>query len=170
MNNQNSILIQAQIGAMVISLIVFTAIAVWYLIPWFNRLSKPKAIIALLWVHVPRYITLIMYSAQREGYPITAIAAKEAVIGDVTGAIVALAAIFAFRKSERLGVLFSWLLVLETIADVVVGFLRKAREPLWGKANGVTWLILDFYIPLILVCLPLLIWQLYSRHDKNLNI
>lgn len=159
-------LIKAQIGAMVISLVVFILIAVWYLIPLLKRLSKPKAIIVLLWVHIPRYITLIMYSAQRECYPISAIAAKEAVVGDVVGAIVALAAIAAFRKRERLGILFSWLLVIETIVDVVVGFVRKAHEPLWGKASGVTWLILDFYIPLILICLPLLIWQLISRSDS----
>lgn len=91
----------------------------------------------------------------------------EAVVGDVAGAIIALLAILAFRRFAKIGIVLSWLLVIETVADVIVGFIRKAHEPLWGKASGVTWLILDLYIPLILVCLPLLVWRLIIWRDEK---
>jgi len=89
--------------------------------------------------------------------------AMEAVVGDVAGAAIAFAAIVTLRTSVPRGVVLSWLLVVETILDVVVGVYRKLREPLWGIASGVNWLILDFYIPLILVSLVLIVWQLSAR-------
>ncbi len=160
-------LVKAQLYGMLGSLIVFTLIARWYLVPWLKQMSAFNALTALLWVHVPRYVTLILFSAQHQGYPISNQAALEALVGDVAGAVLALLAITVLPRLPRLGYWMSWTLVLETTADIVIGIVRKAHEPLWGKASGVTWLILDVYIPFILVCLPLLVWQLLSRRLKS---
>jgi hypothetical protein len=35
-------------------------------------------------------------------------------------------------------------------------------------ASGVTWLILAFYVPLVIVGLVLLAWQLYARRGEEL--
>jgi hypothetical protein len=163
-------LLSAQLYAMMGSLLVFALIARWYLVPQLKQMSAFNALTALLWVHVPRYITLILFSAQHEGYPISNRAALEAVVGDVAGAVLALLAIAVLPRLPRLGYWLSWALVLETTADIVVGIIRKVHEPLWGKAGGVTWLILDIYIPLILVCLPLLTWQLLIGKLKSHNM
>lgn len=162
-------LVRAQLYGMLGSLIVFTLIVRWYFVPHLKQLSAFNALTVLLWVHVPRYVTLILFSAQHEGYPITNQAALEAVVGDVAGAALALLAIAVLPRLPRLGYWLSWALVLETTADIVVGIIRKAHEPLWGKASGITWLILDIYIPFILVCLPLLISQLLSGRLKSRN-
>jgi hypothetical protein len=154
---------------MVGSLIVIAIIARWYLVPKLRQMSAFNAITALLWVHVPRYVTLILFSAQHEGYPISNQAALEAVVGDVAGAVLALLAIAVLPRLPRLGYWLSWALVLETAVDIVVGIIRKAHEPLWGKASGVTWLILDVYIPFILICLPLLVWQLFQGRERFQN-
>jgi hypothetical protein len=155
-------LVKAQLLGMLGSLLVFALMARWYLIPQLKQMSAFNALTVLLWVHVPRYVTLILFSAQHEGYPISNAAALEAVVGDVAGAVLALSAIAFLPRLPKLGYWLSWMLVLETTADIVVGIIRKVHEPLWGKASGVTWLILDVYIPFILVCLPLLAWQLIS--------
>lgn len=42
----------------------------------------------------------------------------EAVLGDVTGAIIVLLAILAFRRYAKIGIVLSWILVIETIADI----------------------------------------------------
>jgi len=162
-----SYLVDAQLSAMLGSILVFILVARWYIIPKLKTLRPVTAIVVLLWVHVPRYFTLIQFSAQQQGYPISNAAVMEAVVGDVLGAIIALMAIMAFRLNLKLGLMMSWLLVIETIADVTIGFLRKAHEPLWGKASGVTWLILDLYIPFILICLPLLVWRLIVWHRNQ---
>jgi hypothetical protein len=159
-------LLNAQLYAMLGSLIVFALIARWYLVPQLRQMSAFNAITVLLWVHVPRYVTLILFSAQHEGYPISNSAALEAVVGDVAGALLALLAIAVLPRLPKLGYWLSWAVVTETTADIVVGIIRKAHEPLWGKASGVTWLILDVYIPFILTCLPLLVWQLVRVKAK----
>ena len=163
-----SYLVDAQLSAMLGSILVFILVARWYIIPKLKTLRPVTAIVVLVWVHVPRYFTLIQFSAQQQGYPISNAAVMEAVVGDVAGAIIALLAILAFRRFAKIGIVLSWILVVETIADITVGFIRKAHEPVWGKASGVTWLILDLYIPFILVCLPLLVWRLIVwRDEKN---
>ena len=163
-----SYLVDAQLSAMLGSILVFILVARWYIIPKLKTLRPVTAIVVLLWVHVPRYFTLIQFSAQQQGYPISNAAVMEAVVGDVAGAIIALLAILAFRRFAKIGIVLSWILVVETIADITVGFIRKAHEPVWGKASGVTWLILDLYIPFILICLPLLVWRLIVwRDEKN---
>jgi hypothetical protein len=148
------------------SLVIFALIARWYLVPALRQMSAFNALNALLWVHVPRYITLILFSAQHDGYPISNRAALEAAVGDVAGSVLALLAIAVLPRLPRLGYWLSWALVLETTADIVIGLIRKAHEPLWGKASGVTWLILDVYIPFILICLPLLVWQLIRVRQR----
>jgi hypothetical protein len=82
-----------------------------------------------------------------------------------------MSAIAVLPRLPRLGYWLSWVLVLETTADIVVGIIRKVHEPLWGNASGVTWLILDIYVPFLLTCLPLLIWQLVSsKPNQKLTI
>jgi hypothetical protein len=163
----------AQLSAMMASLIVSSLLALWYFVPWASRSTRRDALLALLWLHVPRYVTLIMYSAQHGGYPISNRAAFEAVTGDVLGAALALLAIIAIQSSamwaRSAGVWLSWLLTAETIVDMTIGIVRKAHEPLWGKSEGVTWLILDFYIPLLMVSVPLLVWQLLSRGREPMS-
>src|ERR1700761_3477849 len=103
-----SYLVNAQLGAMLGSILVFVLVARWYMIPKLKTLRPAIAIVVLLWVHVPRYITLIQFSAQQQGYPISNAAAMEAVVGDVIGAIIALMAIIALRRYAKLGVILSW--------------------------------------------------------------
>src|SRR5207247_645930 len=43
------------------------------------------------------------------------------------------------------------------------------RERLFGAASGVTWFILSFYVPVIIVSLGLLVWQLYTRRGEALT-
>lgn len=166
-------LASAQVGAMLTSIFVCVLLAKWYFVPWSRRVTRRDALLGLLWLHVPRYVTLILFSAQHEGYPISNRAALEAIVGDVFGASIALAAIVSLHvlkpRFRQVGVWLSWFLVVETTVDILVGIARKAHEPLWGKASGVTWLILDFFIPALMVSVPVLVWQLLTRRREPLS-
>lgn len=48
----------AQVGAMLGSLIVSTLLALWYYVPWSLRVTRRDALLVLLWLHVPRYVTI----------------------------------------------------------------------------------------------------------------
>jgi hypothetical protein len=161
-------LVPAQAGAQLISLIVFGAIARWYVVPWLQSRERADALIALLWVHVFRYVALQVFSAQRGGFPISDGGAMDIVIGDMAGAAMAFIAIILLRYRVRAGVALAWLLAAETVYDTVENIRGGIHEHLMGAAGGVTWLILVYFVPMVIVSLVLMVWQLYSRRGEAL--
>jgi hypothetical protein len=162
-------LMPAQASAQLISLIVLIAIARWHVIPWLNSRPRADALIALLWVHVFRYVALQVFSAQHDGFPISNGGAMEIVVGDVAGAVVAFIAIALLRRRVRLAIPFVWLLAAETAYDTVTNIHGGVQEHLMGAASGVTWLILVFFVPMVVVSGALMVGQLYSRRNEELG-
>ena len=162
-------LLPAQASAQLLSLIVFGAIARWYAVPWLKRRPRGDALIALLWVHVFRYVALQVFSAQRDGFPISDGAAMEIVVGDVAGAIMAFVTIALLRRGMRLAIPLAWLLVAETAYDTVSNIHGGVREHLMGAASGVTWFVLVFFVPMVVISVVLLAWQLYSRRSEPID-
>lgn len=164
-----SLLVPAQAGAQLLSLIVFGSIALWYVVPWLNSRPRADALIALLWVHVVRYVALQVFSAQHDGFPISDQGAMEIVVGDVAGALLAYFSIGLLRDRSRMAVPLVWLLALETIYDTYSNIRGGASEHLLGAASGVTWLILAFFVPMVIVSLALIVWQLIARFGEALD-
>lgn len=159
----------AQAGAQLLSLIVFVAAARWYVVPWLKSRTRADALSALLWVHVFRYVALQVFSAQRDGFPISDRGALEIVIGDVAGAAIAFAAITLLRYRVPLAIPLAWLLALETVYDTVTNIQGGVREHLMGAASGVTWMVLTYFVPMVVVSCVLLVWQLYARRGETLG-
>jgi len=165
MNN----LVPAQAGAQFITLFIFITLARWYVAPWLAKRERADALIALLWVHVFRYVALQIFVAQRDGFPISTHGAMEIIIGDVGGAIIAFAAIVLLRQGAFAGVVLCWLLVAETATDTFLNIRGGIEEHLMGAASGVTWMILVFFVPAIIVSVGLLAWQLVARRSEPRN-
>jgi hypothetical protein len=162
-------LVPAQAGAQFVSLFVYAAITRWYVAPWLQRRSRADALIALLWVHVFRYVALQVFSAQRDGFPISDGAAMDIVVGDVVGAVAAFIAIVLLRNRVRAGVALTWLVAAETAYDTVANIRDGIHEHLMGAAGSVTWLVLVYFVPMVVVSLGLIVWQLYSRRGEALD-
>ena len=162
-------LVPAQAAAQLLSLIVLGAIARWYVVPWLNDHRRLDALVALLWVHVFRYVALQVFSAQHSGFPISDGGAMEIVVGDVAGAIIAMVTIALARHRMRVAVALAWLLAAETVYDTIANIRGGMHEQLLGAASGVTWLVLSFFVPVVVVSTGLLIWQLYSRRNEALD-
>ena len=62
-----------------------------------------------------------------------------------------------------------WLLAAETIYDTVSNIRGGVSEHLMGAASGVTWMILVFFVPMVVVSLALIVWQLLSRRSEALD-
>src|SRR5260370_37669732 len=122
----------AQASAQFLSLIVFAAAARWYVVPWLNNHTRADALIALLWVHVFSCVALQVFSAQRDGFPISDSGAMEIVAGDVGGAIIAFIAIALLRRRARLAIPLVWLLAAETVYDTIANIRGGVREHLMG--------------------------------------
>lgn len=163
-------LIPAQAGAQLISLIVFASAARWYVVPWLYRQPRADALIALLWVHVFRYVALQVYSAARlDHFPISTEGARDIVVGDIAGAILAFVAILLLRRRIRIGLVVAGFLVLETAFDTVTNIESGTREHLMGAASGVTWMVLVYFVPMVIVSTALIGLQLYSRRGEILG-
>src|SRR5204862_4011082 len=106
--------------------------------------------------------------AQREGFPISMGGALEIVIGDVGGAVIAFAAIVLWRQRTSAGIVLCWLLIAETATDTFLNIRGGVEEHLMGAATGVTWMILVFFVPAIIVSLGLMAWQLVVRRHESL--
>jgi hypothetical protein len=150
------------------SLGIYVTMAVWYYAPWSRTRGRADALMPLLWVQVARYVALQIVSAQQAGFPISDSRRDQLVYGDVLGAILAVIVIAALRRRARWSIPLVWLLVAETVFDIVNNVGGGVREHLFGLANGTTWFLQSFYIPLLLVALGLTVWQLYSRRGEPL--
>jgi len=157
-------LVPAQAGAQLMTLVIFITLARWYVAPWLARRERADALIALF-----RYVALQVFVAQRDGFPISSHGALEIVIGDVAGAIIAFAAIVLLRQRAFAGVVLSWILVVETTIDTFLNIRGGVEEHLMGAASGVTWMILAFFVPAVVVSIGLLAWQLVSRRHEPLS-
>ncbi len=161
-------LIPAQASSQFLSLIFFGTLATWYAAPWLKARGRADALTVLLWIHVFRYMALQAFSAQRDGFPISNGGLMEIVVGDLIGMAIAFATIVLLRYRVRLAIPLAWVLVAATIYDTVLNIRGGIHEHLMGAAGGVTWLTLGFYVPLLMVSLVLIIWQLYSRRGEAL--
>ncbi len=161
-------LIPAQASTQLLSLIILGTLATWYVAPWLKTRGRADALVALLWIHVFRYMALQAFSAQRGGFPISNGGLMEIVVGDLIGMAIAFATIVLLRYRVLLAIPLAWLLVAETIYDTVLNIRGGIHEHLMGAASGVTWMILGFYVPMMMVSLVMIIWQLYSRRGEAL--
>jgi hypothetical protein len=150
------------------SLVVFVTIARWYAVPWLRSQERADALIPLLWIHAFRYVALQVYSAQQAGFPISNSGSDQIVLGDLAGMILSMIAMVALRQRARWSIPLVWLLVAETATDTVANLINGIHEHLFGAANGVTWMVVTVYVPLLMVSLGLTVWQLYSRQNEPL--
>jgi hypothetical protein len=161
--------INKMVRGLLISLVVYGLIAIWYVVPWIRTLDKRDALTAPLWIHVFRYVTLYLLVAQREGYAISDETLRVVVIGDLSGAVLALAGIIFLRMRSGLGPVFAALVLIASIADFAIGTYVRSQQGPDPEATGVWWLVFVFFAPLVLVTLPLLGWQLYQRRGEALS-
>jgi hypothetical protein len=149
---------------------IFALIAVWYVAPWLRTQPLAAALTPLVWVQVFRDIALQIFSAQHFGFLVSNSTRDMIAYGDVAGTILALIALVALRYRAQIAVPLVWLLILETVADLLNGTVLGLDEQLFEKAYGVTWLILAFYVPMLWVSVALMAWQLYSRRSEKLSL
>ncbi len=156
------------ISVQILSIAVYGLLAILYVAPALKKLDRGAALGWLVGVHVFRYVVLYLYLAQREGYNISDTAATQLVVGDLAGAAIAIVTLILLRLRLRLAIATTWLLLAATLADFVVGTRQRAIDPPHVPPFGTWWLAFSFFAPAILVSVPLLVWQLYTRRREPL--
>lgn len=152
-----------------ISFVVFVLFAVWHAGPWMNSRPLAIALSVPLWIHAFRHVALQVFSAQQFGFRIPDGLARQIAWGDVAGGVLALVALWLLRSRSRAAIPVIWLFVVETVVDFVNASVISIRERTSETAHALTWLILNLYVPLLVVSLGLLVWQLVSRRGEDLD-
>ena len=150
----------AALIAQAISFVVFITAAAWYVVPWMKRRPLDKAVAGLLWVHAFRGVAMQIFSARKFGFAISAGLARQIAWGDVAGAVLALACLWLLRYRSRWARPLLWVLVAETVIDLANGTVQGIHQMAFTTASAVSWVILNFYVPLLWVTIVLLAWRL----------
>lgn len=156
-------------SATVLSFVIFSIMAAWYVAPWLRARQRAEALTPLLWIHAFRHVALQIFSAQKFGFVVSDGARDQIATGDVFGMILAVCAIIALHYRARIASLLTWALVVQTAFDLVYTAVLGVHEQLYATASGLTFLIVTFYVPLLWVSLVLIVWQLYSRRGEPLS-
>jgi hypothetical protein len=149
----------AALIAQVISFVVFITAAAWYA-PWLKRRPLNQALPVLLWVHAFRGVAMQIFSARKFGFAITVGLARQIAWGDVAGAVLALACLWLLRYRSQWARPLLWVFVAETVIDLANATVQGVHQMAFTTANSVTWVILNFYTPLLWVTIVLVAWRL----------
>ena len=155
--------------ATMLSFVLFAILAVWYVAPWLRSRPRVEALTLLVWISAFRSVALQIFSAQHFGFAVSDGARDQIVAGDLIGMMLAVAAIVALHYRARVAPFLVWLLVVETVFDLVYTTILGVHEHLYATASAVTFLIVAFYVPLLWMSVALMAWQLCSRHKEPLT-
>jgi hypothetical protein len=159
----------ASLIATALAFLLAAAFAVWHVVPWMRQRPVAVAISACLWVHVGRIVALQIYSARRFGFEIPLAAAQQIQWVDVVGAGLALLGIWLLRRRSAAAIPVVWLFVVETALDLAYGAVSGIRHHATDTAHDLTWVILNFYVPVLWVSTVLVAWQLVTRRNQLLG-
>jgi hypothetical protein len=127
----------------VLSLVVGTLVARWYVWPRLAAWPRRDALIPLLFVHATRYVGLVFLVPSVVPPDLPAAFAKPAAYGDLIAALLALLALLALRHEWPGAIALTWLFNVVGVADLLYAVAQGTRfdVPL-GAA---------YYIPIVAV-------------------
>jgi hypothetical protein len=142
------------------SAFVFSLVTAWYVWPYLTKLSRNFALVALLWVHVPRYVglTLLVTGMVDPKLPVEFL--SSAAYGDLLAAALALASIFVLRSNWRVAVPLVWVTNTWGFVDLLNGVrgVLSLNVPSFNLSTA--WYIYTFYAPAVLISHLLIFWVL----------
>jgi hypothetical protein len=150
-----------------VSLFVFSLVTAWYIWPALTRLTRSSVLIALLFVHVPRYVGMTLLVTGMIDPKLPGEFLSGAAYGDLLEAALALTSIFALRSNWRFAIPLVWVTNTWGFADLLNGLrgVLSLNVPSFNLAT--IWYIYTFYAPLVIISHLLIFWVLLSRSWKR---
>ena len=134
-----------------LSLVAYALLAFWTVAPRLFKLSREKALVPLLWVHVFRIVggTILAPGAVDAAVPMQ----FRVMIGfgDMATALLALLALIALHARFRGAIAMVWLCIVVGAADTVNAIIQSMRDSVFTFALGVNWVVVTIYVPALLV-------------------
>ena len=142
------------------SLLSYTLIMVWYIVPRLSEQPRVQALLPLVLLHTFRSAGLVVLLPQVMGGAVPPVFAVPAAYGDLLTAGLALLAAFMLRLRPGLALPFVWLFNLVGITDLLFAMYQGVVIGLPFFHLGVYWYIPTLYVPLLLVSHVIVFWFL----------
>jgi hypothetical protein len=143
-----------------VSLLSFTLIMVWYIVPRLSKQPRLQALLPLVLLHTFRSAGLVVLLPQVMGGAVPPVFAVPAAYGDLLTAVLALLAAFMLLLRTGLALPFVWLFNLVGTVDLLYALYEGAMTGLPFFHLGVYWFIPTLYVPLLLVSHVIIFWFL----------
>ncbi|MCB1908681.1 MAG: hypothetical protein KDH15_15035 [Rhodocyclaceae bacterium] len=150
-------------ASMSLAILAWSLVLVWYVHPHLRPLPVEQALRPLLLLHSFRYVGLMFLIPGVTSEALDLRFAAPAAYGDLVAALLALAAIVAFRLGRLPGLAMAWLFSLWGFADLVNAVARGIRFTPDG-ALGATFWIPALIVPLLLVSHVYIFQRLVAEH------
>lgn len=141
------------------SLLVYSLIAKWLVIPKLHSLPRDKALFWLILPHTSRHIGLSFLVPGLAVAPLDSTFSMPTAYGDLLSAILALLTIFALRSGRKGALALVWLFNVVGTVDLLIALSHPEMVPKFGAV----WFIPTMLVPLLLVSHFLIFKQLLSR-------
>jgi hypothetical protein len=132
----------------VLTLLVYSLVAVWYVGPWLARLPLERALVPLLLLHAMRHLGLVFLVPTVVGTPLPEGFAIPAAYGDLLAAILALLALAALRAGWTLAFALVWVFNVVGALDLLNALARGVQL---GVRLGAAYYIPTVAVPALLV-------------------
>ena len=120
-------------------------------LPALRAMPSRRALAAMLWVHVPRYVPLALLAPGQTDAAADDSAISVIAWGDFTASVLAIAALVALHRSSRAGVPWVWVFFVESTVDIVAALSLGLGSGIHEQALGFGWYVLTLYVPMVCV-------------------
>ena len=132
---------------LILSLLVYSLVAKWYLDPWLASQPVDKALMPLIFPHAIRHLGLTFLVTGVVAQPLPSVFANPVAYGDLVSGFLAIVALVALRRQWGLALPLVWIFNIVGTVDLLNALRHAAAVPLLGA----TWFIPTFWVPLLLV-------------------
>ncbi len=136
---------------LVASVVVVSLVTAWYVWPYLTRLPRNSALIALLFVHVFRYVGMTELVAGMIDPKLPGEFVSSAAYGDLLEAALALVSILALRGNWRFAIPVVWVANTWGFLDLLNGVRGVLQLNVPSYKLATLWYVYTFYAPLVLV-------------------
>ncbi|GLV54178.1 hypothetical protein KDH_10260 [Dictyobacter sp. S3.2.2.5] len=153
-----------------VSLLSFTLIASWYVIPRLSKQPYLQALLPLILLNVFRTEGLVFLLPQVIGGTLPSGFAIPAAYGDLVTAVLALLTALVLRLRPGLALPLVWLVNIVGFADLLFATYKGVAVGFPSFHVGVAWFIPTMYVPLLLVNHVVVFWFLLRVVPSAVNI
>ena len=144
---------------LIMSLILCTLLAKWFLAPWLNKKTQSQALFWLTLPHATRYIGLVFLVPGVVSPSLPTSFATAAAFGDLTAGVLALIVLIALRNRWAGTMALVWLFNIIGTLDLLYALSHEQAVPHLGAA----WYIPTFWVPVLLVTHAMIFARLLKK-------